>query len=64
MKPTLKKLNDELFDNSAIKMEKLAAIRGGRKCTVTTIHGDHTHSDTISNDGDIKVLTPGGTISA
>ena len=60
MKPTFKKLNDELFNNSAIKMEKLAAIRGGKNCTVKTIHGDHTHTDTISNDGDIKVVTPGG----
>ncbi len=56
MKPTFKKLNDELFNNSSIKMEKLAAIRGGKSCTVTTRHGDHTHADTISNDGDIQPI--------
>ena len=64
MKPTFKKLNNELFNDSTIKMEKLAVIRGGKNCKVTTIHGDHTHSDTISNDGDIKVVTGGGVVKA
>jgi hypothetical protein len=63
MKSAFKKLNDELFSNSTIKMEKLAVIRGGKNCKVRTIHGDHTHSDTISNDDDIKVVTS-GTVNA
>lgn len=53
MKPTFKKLNDGLFNNSTLKMEKLAVIRGGRDCKVPTRHGNHTHVDTISNDDDI-----------
>lgn len=56
MKPTFKKLDNALFNNATMKMEKLAAIRGGKSCTVTTVHGDHTHADTISNDGDIKLF--------
>jgi hypothetical protein len=54
MKSTFKKLNDELFNNSTLKMEKLSAIRGGKDCKATTIHGNHTHVDTISNDDDYK----------
>jgi hypothetical protein len=59
MKPTFKKLSDELFNGSSLKMETLSVIRGGKKCKVKTIHGDHTHSDTISNDGDLILVTTG-----
>ena len=59
MKATFKKLNDELFSNSSLKVEKLAAIRGGKSCKIKTIHGDHTHTDTISNDGDIIIKGTG-----
>lgn len=66
MKPTFKKINDELFSNSALKLEKLSVIRGGKNCKAITVHGDHTHTDTISNDDDYVVTPPkdGGVIKA
>lgn len=57
MKPTFKKLNDELFNDSTIRMEKLAIIRGGKDCRVTTHHGNHTHVDTVSGDDDFTPTT-------
>lgn len=54
MKSTFKKLSNELFNNSTLKLEKLAALRGGGSCKITTHHGNHTHSDTVEDDGDIK----------
>ncbi len=56
MKTKFQKLNADLFSNTSIKMEKMSAIRGGRNCTVKTIHGNHTHKDTISNDDDMGLL--------
>ena len=56
MKATFRKLNHELFNNATLKMEKLAVIRGGKFCKAITIHGDHTHSDTIANDDDYRVV--------
>lgn len=66
MKPTFKNINDELFNNSTLKTEKLSVIRGGKNCKVVTKHGDHTHTDTISNDDDLIVTPPkdGGVIKA
>lgn len=59
MKPAFKKINDVLFNDASLKMENLAVIRGGKKCKVKTTHGDHTHTDTISNDGDLILVTTG-----
>lgn len=55
MKPTFKTLNNELFNNSMIKIEKLAVIRGGTFCKKTTFHNDHTHTDYVENDDDFRV---------
>ena len=55
MKMPFKKLNNELFNNSTLRIEKLAVIRGGgRFCKITTHHNDHTHSDYIENDDDMR----------
>lgn len=54
MKSAFKKLNEGLFNNSTLKVEKLSAIRGGRICKITTHHNDHTHSDYIENDDDMR----------
>lgn len=59
MKPAFKKLNDELFNGSSLKIENLAVIRGGKRCKITTHHNGHTHQDTVSNDGDFVLVTQG-----
>lgn len=56
MKSNLKKLNDELFNSSTVKTEKMALIRGGKKTKFPTGHDDHTHNDSISNDDDIEII--------
>lgn len=59
MKPTFKKLNDELFNGSTVEMEKMSFIRGGKKTKVKTDVIVMAAKDTVStgdDDSDIDVI--------
>lgn len=58
MKPTFKKLNDELFNGSALEMDKMSFIRGGKKTKIKSETSVQAAKDTFTNsdDGEIEII--------